>query len=97
MSDQRDRALERLYAQQEKHAEKVKASVQEMKGSFDKGKSATSTANIKKALIAIAVIIFLSMSAVMVADPKSRGPWIFTCFFVVAAGVFFYSKRQSGN
>lgn len=99
MSDQRDRQLERLYAQQEKHAEKVKASVNDMKrslGDKDRG-GAMSPGNIKKMLIGIVVLIFIIMTAIMMSDPASRGAWAFTLFCVVGAGVFLYSKKQAGG
>lgn len=98
MSDQRERHLEKLYAQQEKHAEKVKASVQEMRTSLNaKGAGGgLSSQNIKRLMIAVVVLVFLSMTAIMMSDPHSRGAWFFTLFCVVGAGVFLYSKKQAG-
>ncbi len=99
MSDQRDRQLEKLYAQQEKHTEKVKNSVQDMKkayGDKDRG-GALMAHNIKKAAIGLAVLIFLILSAVMLSDPASRKAWFFVVFCAVGAGVFVYSKRQAGG
>ena len=99
MSDQRDRALEKLYAQQEKHSEKVKASVNDMKrslGDKDRG-GAMSATNIKRLVIALVVIVFVGMTAVMMAEPASRGAWGFTLFCAVGAGVFLYSKKHAGG
>ncbi|MCE7871762.1 hypothetical protein DYH09_15470 [bacterium CPR1] len=99
MSDKRDRQLEKLYAQQEKHAEKVKSSVQDMKkayGSKDRG-GALEAHNIKKIAIGIVALLFLIMSAVMLSDPASRKAWFFVVFCAVGGGVFVYSKRQAGG
>lgn len=99
MSDKRDRQLEKLYAQQEKHAEKVKNSVQDMKKAYgDKDRGGALTAhNIKKVALGLVALIFLILSAIMLSDPASRKAWFFVVFCAIGAGVFVYSKRQSGG
>lgn len=98
MSDQRDKQLERLYAQQEKHVEKVKSSVSDMKLAYgDKDRGGALTAhNIKKLAIALVLMVFVVLTAIMLSDPASRKAWFFTLFCLIGAGVFLYSKKQSG-
>lgn len=94
MADDPFKDLEGAFAAQKAHSDKVKASVDELRQVSVQGKSSAKAVTF--AMGGLGMLVFLVLSAVMLATPGARTAYFFLMPCVLVAGVWSYYRKQSG-